>query len=96
MNRRILSREAERDLRNIHEFIADRNPAAADRIISRLEIGMSLLLANPAMGRKRPELADNLRSFRVEGYLIYYYPAADGIEIARIAHGSRDAGRLFP
>lgn len=95
MNRRILSREAERDLRNIHEFIADRNPAAADRIISRLEIGMSLLFANPAMGRERPELAANLRSFRVEGYLIYYYPAADGIEIARIAHGSMDASRLF-
>ena len=95
MNRRILSREAERDLRNIHEFIADRNPAAADRIISHLELGISLLFENPAMGRERPELADNLRSFLVEGYIIYYYPMTAGVEIARIAHGSMDAHRLF-
>ena len=95
MNRRILSREAERDLRNIHEFIADRNPAAADRIIRHLELGISLLFDNPAMGRERPELADNLRSFLVAGYIIYYYPMAAGIEVSRIAHGSMDARRLF-
>ena len=95
MNRRTLSQGAERDLRNIREFISDRNPAAADRLISHLELGMSLLSDNPAMGRERPDLSENLRSFRVEEYIIYYYPQENGIEVARIAHGARDASRLF-
>ena len=54
MKRRTLSREAERDLRDIREFITDRNPAATDRLINHLELGMSLLVDNPAMGRERP------------------------------------------
>lgn len=95
MKRRTLSREAERDLRDIREFITDRNPAAANRLIGHLELGMSLLVDNPAMGRERPDLAENLRSFRVEEYIIYYYPVEYGIDVARIVHGSRDASRLF-
>ncbi len=39
MNRRTLSREAERDLRDIREFITDRNPAAADRLINHWSLG---------------------------------------------------------
>ncbi len=56
---------------------------------------MSLLVDNPAMGRERPDLVENLRSFRVEEYIIYYYPVEYGIDVARIVHGARDASRLF-
>lgn len=95
MNPRRLSIQAERDLRNLLEYLADRSPAAADRLSRRLEHAISSLAANPFLGRERPDLAPDLRSFPVTGYLIYYYPTETGILIQRIAHGSMDAHRLF-
>ena len=32
----------------------------------------------------------NLRSFPAKGYVIFYQPTDDGIEIFRVLHGSRD------
>ena len=95
MNPRRLSIQAERDLRNLLEYLADRSPAAADRLIRRLEHCINSLAANPFLGRERPDLTPDLRSFPVTGYLIYYYPTETGILIYRIAHGSMDARRLF-
>jgi toxin ParE1/3/4 len=42
------------------------------------------------MGRSRPELAPNLRSFPVGQYVIFYLPLAKGVEIVRVLHGARD------
>ena len=90
-----ISPRAARDLRDIQEFIADRSPAAAGRLMTRLTANFRSLAANPFLGRERPDLAPDLRSFPVTGYLIYYYPTDTGVTIARIAHGSMEARRLF-
>ena len=96
MNRR-LSIQAERDLRNLLEYLADRSPAAADRLSRRLESAINSLAANPELGRERPDLGPDLRSFPVENtYLIIYSLSAAGIEIIRVVHGSRDLPTLFP
>jgi toxin ParE1/3/4 len=47
------------------------------------------------MGRSRPELAPDLRSFPVGSYLIFYQPLDDGIEIIRIISAARDVDALF-
>ena len=47
------------------------------------------------MGYSRTELANNLRSFPADDYIIFYRPTEAGIEVARIVHGSRDISRLF-
>ena len=91
----ILQPRAERDLRGISEFIGDSDFLAAERVINRLVDVFESLGANPLMGYNRQNLADNLRSFPVMGYVIYYFPTDSGVEIARIIHGSRDFGR-FP
>jgi toxin ParE1/3/4 len=45
---------------------------------------------NPLAGRARPELAENVRSFPVGNYVIFYRPLQDGIEIVRVLSGYRD------
>ena len=98
MNDYRLSRDAALDLDGIWEFIAGEyldNIDTADRFIDRLEESLRNLADNPFMGRERPELAANVRSHAVGDYLIIYRPAALGIDVARIVHGSRDINRLF-
>jgi toxin ParE1/3/4 len=41
-------------------------------------------------GRERPDLRQDLRSFPVGSYLIFYVPLADGIEVIRVMHGRQD------
>ena len=47
------------------------------------------------MGRARPELAADLRSFPVGNYIIFYRPIEDGVEIVRVLSGARDIDALF-
>ena len=92
----ILNPHAQRDIRDIREFIADRSPAAAGRLMTRLTANFRSLAANPFLGRERPDLGPDLRSFPVENnYIIIYSLSGAGIEIIRVLHGSRDLPTLF-
>jgi toxin ParE1/3/4 len=48
------------------------------------------LARRPKMGRSRPELAPELRSFPVGQYVIFYLPLPKGVDIVRVLHGARD------
>ncbi len=85
------------DLIEIWEAIADDSPANATRFLERVEDTLGGLARQPSMGRARYELADQLRSFPVGRYVAYYVPLADGIDLVRMLHGSRDVSDLdFP
>ena len=91
MRRRVVQRpQAERDLIEIWSFIADDNEQAADRPLDRFDRALLTLSDNPKAGRARPELAPDLRSFPVGNYVLYYRPAADEIELARVRSGYLD------
>jgi toxin ParE1/3/4 len=79
------------DLAELHEYLADRNPAAADRLLERIERLTELLADNPELGRSRAGLGAGLRSFRVQGfpYLVFYRLEADEVALVRIVHGAR-------
>lgn len=47
------------------------------------------------MGRSRPELGPEIRSFPVGRYVIFYLPLPKGIEVVRVLHGSRDVGAIL-
>jgi toxin ParE1/3/4 len=49
-----------------------------------------MLLTMPQAGRLRQEFRENLRSFAVENYVIFYRTVSDGIDILRVVHGRRD------
>lgn len=90
------SPEARTDLLQIWLYLAERNPQAADRLLDLIDQKCRLLAEMPGMGRGRPELRPNLRSFPVGRLLIFYRPLGDdGIEIVRIVRGGRDLAALF-
>lgn len=90
------TRRAEQDLEEIWLHIALDNPAAADGVLDQIAQTCSLLLANPKMGRARPELAPELRSFPASrSYILFYRPVWNGVEIVRVLHGARDVGVAF-
>jgi toxin ParE1/3/4 len=78
------------DLIEVWQFVADDNEAAADRMLDRVERCLATLSDDPLMGRARPELAAEIRSFPVGSYVLFYFPARDGIVLVRVRNGSMD------
>jgi toxin ParE1/3/4 len=90
-----LTPQAAEDLNGIHDQIALDNPAAAGRMVDALERRCELLADFPEIGARLRVRPPGLRCFTVKRYLIVYRPAADGIEVIRFLHGSRDLSRIF-
>jgi len=89
MTRLVITPQAERDLEKIGDNIAGDNPAAADKLIARLQEVSELLGERPRLGMARPDIAADLRHFPVGNYLVLYRDIGDGVEIVRYAHGRR-------
>lgn len=85
-----ISRKARTDLTEIWLYIAERNPAAADRVLDEIERVCRLIATRPKMGRERSELKPNIRSFGAMSWIIFYRIDNDFIEIERLLHGARD------
>lgn len=78
------------DILDVWDHIADDDMAAADRWVDTLDAVFSTLATQPMMGRARPELAPDLRSFPFRRYVIDDAPLSDGIEVVRVLHSARD------
>lgn len=88
---RILRTAASRqDYSDIHSYIAADSLQNASSLLRRLDARLKLLSENTLMGRRRPELAENLRSFPEGNYVIFYQPLEDGIILIRVLHSARD------
>jgi len=82
---------AEADLLELWLTIAEENIVAADESLDSIQATVSLLGSQPEMGRSRPELALELRSFPTRTpYIIFYINDADGLLIVRVLHHARD------
>ena len=81
--------QAEADLIDIWLYIAQDNPAAADRLLDLLDEKSRALARNPQMGMAREDIAAGVRHFPVGRYLILYRHVADGVEVVRYVHGMR-------
>jgi toxin ParE1/3/4 len=84
------SAAAKRDLANIWEYIAPYSMKGASRTIREIYATFSLLADTPAVGRVRPDLGGELRSFPVAEYLILYRYSDTMLSIVRILHAARD------
>jgi toxin ParE1/3/4 len=78
------------DLADIWAYIAEDSVKHADRFAALINSEFRTLARQPLLGRSRPELATDLRSFPVGRYVIFYVPLPKGIEIVRVLHGARD------
>ena len=86
---------ANADIEAISLYIFDLNPVAAHHFLDSLEETCELLAQHPLIGQPRAELGENLRSFPVGNYLIFYAPGADGIDVARVIYGGRNLPGMF-
>ncbi|MFN7719852.1 MAG: type II toxin-antitoxin system RelE/ParE family toxin [Pirellulaceae bacterium] len=89
------SPEAESDLLGIAEYIARDKPEAARSWIHKIRVVCQALAMQPTLGEVRTEFGvSGCRSFSVGHYVIFFRPKEEGIEVARIIHGSRDLRSL--
>jgi toxin ParE1/3/4 len=87
--------QARLDLIDAALYIAEDDPDAADRFLDAITKTMDRLGRHSLLGRTRPELTPDLRSFPHRQYVIFYRPVQGGIEVVRVLHGSRDILPLF-
>jgi len=91
MSRVVYAPEAESDLVEIAEYIANDKPVAARRWVAKIRATCETLASQPQMGELRQSFGiPGCRCFSVGKYVIFFRAAEDGIEVARIIHGSRD------
>ncbi|HUY34770.1 MAG TPA: type II toxin-antitoxin system RelE/ParE family toxin [Pirellulales bacterium] len=95
MSRVTLSARAKTDLAEIHGYIAQDKPLAADRQIAAFFERFQTLAAQPLLGEARSDLRPALRTFSVGNFVVCYFPTNDGIRIARVLRGSRDIVAIF-
>jgi toxin ParE1/3/4 len=93
--------QAARDLNEIVLYIAERDPAAALRVLDYVEQTLALICRSPHIGSRVVSADQEVEGFRVitvkryRRYLIYFRPKPDCVEIARIVHGHRDQEELL-
>ncbi len=77
------------DLGAIHEFIAETNVTAADRVIHKVHKSINRLKMFPLSGRAG--LVDGTRELIVMGlpYIIVYVPETEFVDIIAVFHGAR-------
>jgi len=95
MNHFRFSPKAAQDLDDIIDYIVQRNPIAAAHVLRRIEQTCRKLAQFPGMGTERDDLQLGLRVFLSGNCVICYRDTGNGIEIARVVHGSRDIQALF-
>jgi toxin ParE1/3/4 len=83
------------DLADIWAYIAEDSIRHADAFAARINREFRMLARRSELGRDRPELLANLRSFPVGNYVIFYLPRPRGIQVIRVLHGARDLKPLF-
>ena len=101
---RVRKREsAKRDLIAQWVWYAENaNINTADRFLEAVDSTLAMLSSQPEAGYQisvRSPILQGMRRFPVsdgfEKALIFYLPLADGIELVRVVHGSRDLERLL-
>lgn len=87
---------AEWDLDGIYAFIARDVPIYAEQFLDRLLKSVSLLEAQPLMGRYVPEAKhrDDVREIIFQGYRVMYLVKPDYLYVIAVIHGSRNVDNI--
>jgi addiction module RelE/StbE family toxin len=89
--RLVFTERAQADLLEAWLYIAEDNLAAADRVLDTLEQESKVLLMQPLMGRARPELGTQVRSWpSATPYLLFYEVDDADLTVLRVLHHARD------
>ena len=83
------------DLKRISDYIGQRNPTAAVKLLERLFESFKTLAKAPLLGEKRGDLPGRPRVFCVGNYLVVYDSLPDGIQVGRVADARQDIVTLL-
>ncbi len=89
------SDQAQMDLQELWDYVAEYSDDAADQRIDRIIAVCQMFADNPELGRKREEFRVGLRSFVVANYLIFYRVWPDRVDILRVLYGARNLEELL-
>jgi toxin ParE1/3/4 len=89
----VVSLRARADILNIHSYLAEHSPGAADRMIVRLSGRFDELQEFPFLGPDRSEFRAGLRGLLIDGYIAFYIVEVDRIVIVRVLDGRTDIER---
>ncbi|MFI5384526.1 MAG: type II toxin-antitoxin system RelE/ParE family toxin [Fimbriimonadales bacterium] len=96
MRRLDLTDTARLDLAEIHQYIGEDNPRAADAMINHIWSSCDLLREYPNLGRARPQLGvSGMRATSVGNYSVYYLPTDEAIIVVRVIHHARKLTRAY-
>lgn len=97
MSRCRLSQLAERDIREISDFIARDSPRRAAGFVAELRARCRAIGQSPGAAALRPELGAGIRIVVFGRYLLAYHEEEDGsVLVDRVVHEARGLTRLFP
>jgi len=82
-----LSVDAINDLIDIYDFIAEKNPVAAKRLVSALETKIKSLAKSGNSGVSRDWIKSGLRAFPYRDRCIYFRVDDTTLYVLRIIHG---------
>ena len=85
--------QAEEDLQEIIDFIAEERPGVANKMLDKFLQSFSQLTLNPETGRKARDKRLYLLGYRylvVSTYLVFYRIQLKRVFVYRILHGARN------
>lgn len=91
MSRLLITPLAEQDTFGILEYISAQRPRVARKWYEVLRKKCAFLAQNPELCEVRSDLADDIRSFSVNRWVIYYRIKGEVVEIHRVLDGAQDA-----
>jgi toxin ParE1/3/4 len=92
-----VSRRAKAELREIWRYIAAENPAAADRLLLKIDAKIQILRDFPKIGALRDEIRPGFRMLVEGNYLLLYEydEESDAVELISVVDGRQDLTELF-
>lgn len=99
MRRLVYPPAARRDFVDLRNHLARESASllVAQRFVAVLRDQCSKLAARPGvLGRARPELGADIRSFPCKTYVIFFRYDRDAFVVLRVLHGNRDIDAQFP
>jgi plasmid stabilization system protein ParE len=97
MSAYVLTDQAERDVNEIWDYIANESIEQADAVAAEIREALRLLASAPGIGHRRGDVKDvRYRFWRANRFIIAYFSKTQPLQIIRIVGGHRDFRQLFP
>jgi plasmid stabilization system protein ParE len=88
--RHVLTERALDDLADVHGYVAERNPVAAEKLVLDITAKIVGLAASGNIGSPRDNILPGLRAFPFRQRCIYFRVIDGDLQVLRILHGRRD------